>query len=83
MNIADRHQNPGFSTVWTNMLSCMPEADYLLKARGAEQGVTRDPESTALFETETVSLLRPPFRLLLRSDLTASSVVFAVLCGGP
>ncbi|CAM9278886.1 unnamed protein product [Ectocarpus fasciculatus] len=61
--------NPGFSTVWTNMLSCMPEADYLLKARGAEQDVTRDPESTVLFETE-MEYLRSLRRVTLRFRLT-------------
>ncbi|CAM9399544.1 unnamed protein product [Ectocarpus sp. 6 AP-2014] len=69
--------NPGFSTVWTNMLSCMPEADYLLKTRGAEQDVTRDPESTALFETET-EYLRSLRRVTLRFRLTC----FAGECTG-
>lgn len=51
---ADQH--PGFSTIWANMLSCMPEADQLLKARVAKQAVLKGPQATAVFETEAVSV---------------------------
>ena len=37
------------------MLSCMPEAEHLLKARAAQQGVPRNPEEAIVFETEGVS----------------------------
>lgn len=50
-------QNPGFSTVWANLMSCMPEAEYLLRARNAEQRASRrqGQESTVVFDTEMVS----------------------------
>ena len=37
------------------MLSCMPEAEHLLKARAAEKDVPRSPEEAIVFETEEVS----------------------------
>lgn len=81
INIADHNQNPGFSTVWTNILSCMPEAEYLLKARGVEQDVTRDPESTVLFETEMVSPVRPPFPLALPFGVDCLQMLILLCCG--
>lgn len=58
-SISVHDQTPGFSTVFTNLLSSMPEAEYLLHARAAEQEMNRGPESTVVFETEMVS---PPPR---------------------
>lgn len=52
-------QTPGFSTLWANMLSCMPEADFLIRARHTKEHMSGSPESKRLFETEMV---RPPLR---------------------
>lgn len=60
-------QNPGFSTVWANLLSCNPEAEFLLKAREADSGAPRGPESTVVYETEIVSSRVPPKTALFRS----------------
>lgn len=49
-------QNPGFSTVWANLMSSMPEAEYLLKARTAERRASRNQKPTVVFETEMVSV---------------------------
>lgn len=48
-------QHPGFSTVWANLMSCMPEAEYLLKARTAELRASGKQEPTVVCETEMVS----------------------------
>lgn len=47
-------QHPGFSTVWANLMSSMPEAEYLLTAKIAEQRASKEKESTIVLETEMV-----------------------------
>lgn len=56
-------QTPGFSTIFTNLLSSMPEAKYLLNAKAVEQEMSRGPESTVVFETEMVSSPPSPVTL--------------------
>eukprot|EP00903_Cladosiphon_okamuranus_P015886 g14672.t1 len=62
--------HPGFSTVWANLMSCMPEADYLLEARAAERKASRRQKSTVVFETE-MEYLRSLQRVMVRFHLDA------------
>lgn len=66
--ISVHDQTPGFSTIFTNLLSSMPAAEHLLHARAAEEGMSRGPESTVVFETEMVTPTPTPVTLALWLD---------------
>ncbi|CAN0056547.1 unnamed protein product [Ascophyllum nodosum] len=77
----------GFSTVWANTLSCMPEADALLKARAAEEAKLNSPLAERMFETEMASnrsirsycseYLRSLQRVMIRFHLEAFTGEYA------